>query len=115
MTAIDAAHTYIYIHVMDFIPMLVYAQPKRYWPTIDNALRRAVVERGVHVLLLTAALHYAPIALRLQQSLASINDINGSMHVVSGGVAACTNAAENLQSARFGPGQCTGARTSYTQ
>jgi phospholipase D3/4 len=89
VAVIDKAHTYIYIHVMDFIPMLVYVQPKRYWPTIDDALRRAVVERGVHVLLLTAALHYAPIALRFQQSLASINTINGSVHVVGGGVAMC--------------------------
>ena len=58
---------------------------RRYWGVIDNALRTAVVERGVEVKLLTAALHHVPKTLRFLKSLASIDGMHarGSLKVVS--------------------------------
>lgn len=56
----------------------------RYWPVIDDALRRAVIERGVEVKLLAAALHFVPQTLRFLKSLESLNGMNpkGSIQVV---------------------------------
>jgi hypothetical protein len=59
-----------------------------------------VVERGVEVKLLAAALHYAPKTLRFLKSLASIDGIAGSMHVVGGRALSTANCSENFQSAR---------------
>uniref|UniRef100_A0A5S6Q1J0 PLD phosphodiesterase domain-containing protein n=1 Tax=Trichuris muris TaxID=70415 RepID=A0A5S6Q1J0_TRIMR len=71
-SAIHAAKSFIYIHVMDFIPMIVYQKRKSYWPVIDNALRKAVVERGVEVKILAAALHFVKENLHFMQSLQAL-------------------------------------------
>ncbi|KAH8412116.1 hypothetical protein KR222_011676 [Zaprionus bogoriensis] len=49
---IDTAREYVNIAVMDYYPLIVQAGGVQYWPPIDNALRRAAVERGVAVKLL---------------------------------------------------------------
>lgn len=66
---IDNAKTFLYVNVMDYIPMIVYQKPRRFWPVIDDAIRRAVVERGVDVRILTAALHFVPESLGFLESL----------------------------------------------
>ena len=37
---------------MDYYPITIYTRPTKFWPLIDNALRRAAIERGVKVKLL---------------------------------------------------------------
>ncbi|KAH8410343.1 hypothetical protein KR009_012353 [Drosophila setifemur] len=52
LNTINSAITYINIAVMDYYPLIIYEKNHRYWPFIDDALRRAAVERGVSVKLL---------------------------------------------------------------
>ncbi|KAH8323528.1 hypothetical protein KR067_013022 [Drosophila pandora] len=52
LNTINTAITYINIAVMDYYPLIIYEKNHRYWPFIDDALRRAAVERGVVVKLL---------------------------------------------------------------
>lgn len=73
LTAIENARKYIYVHVMDYIPMIVYREPHKYWPVIDDALRRAALDRGVEVKLLVAALHFVPHMLHFLKSLQALN------------------------------------------
>ncbi|VDK42833.1 unnamed protein product [Anisakis simplex] len=82
LRAIDDAKSYLYIHVMDYFPMFIYSKPPRYWPTIDDAVRRAIF-RGVEVKMLTAALHYPKLGLPFLSSLESLSGINpnGSIEV----------------------------------
>ena len=56
----------------------------RYFPTIDDALRRAIL-RGVRVRILAAALHYPEICIRFLLSLASLNSViaGAAIEVVS--------------------------------
>uniref|UniRef100_A0A158R5U2 Phospholipase D3 n=1 Tax=Syphacia muris TaxID=451379 RepID=A0A158R5U2_9BILA len=81
-TTIDDAKSFLYIHVMDYFPMHIYTKPKRFWPIIDSAIRRAIL-RGVEVKLLAAALHYPRLGVRFLSSLQSLNGItdNGGISV----------------------------------
>lgn len=51
---------------------------------IDNAIRRAVVDRGVTVRLLVAALHHVPQTLAFLDSLEAVNSVNrqGTLEIV---------------------------------
>jgi len=69
VNTIDDAKTELDIHVMDYVPMFVYQKPRKFWPTIDYAIRRAVIERGVKVRFLTAALHFTSESLHALRSL----------------------------------------------
>jgi len=50
--AIDKATEFINLALMDYSPQLRRSNKLEYWPIIDNALRRAALERGVAVKLL---------------------------------------------------------------
>jgi len=52
LNTINSAITYVNIAVMDYYPLIIYEKNHHYWPFIDDALRRAAVERGVAVKLL---------------------------------------------------------------
>jgi phospholipase D3/4 len=54
VSVIDDAQRYVNISVMDFMPASLYTKPHRYWPTITDALRRAIVERDVFVHVMVA-------------------------------------------------------------
>ncbi|KAL1241875.1 5'-3' exonuclease PLD3 [Trichinella pseudospiralis] len=73
VSAISSAKRFIYIHVMDFIPMVLYKKPRNYWPVIDTALRKAVIESGVELKILVAALHFVKENLAFLKSLQAIN------------------------------------------
>jgi phospholipase D3/4 len=74
--AIDAAEEFVEVSVMDYIPTTLYSRPTRFWPDIDDALRRAAIERGVRVRLLTSQwAHTRPAIARFLRSLA---DLSGS-------------------------------------
>ncbi|XP_034473010.1 5'-3' exonuclease PLD3 [Drosophila innubila] len=49
---IETASEFVHIAVMDYFPLTVYGSNVEYWPPIDNALRKAAVERGVAIKLL---------------------------------------------------------------
>ncbi|XP_014670269.1 PREDICTED: phospholipase D3-like isoform X2 [Priapulus caudatus] len=51
---IQSAKRFIYIAVMDYFPTYLYTYPRRFWPVIDNELRRATLEKGVDVRLMAS-------------------------------------------------------------
>ena len=52
LQVLNSAEKYIHIEVMDYFPAIIYKYPNKYWPIIDDALRRAVFDRGVELRLL---------------------------------------------------------------
>ncbi|KAI8042114.1 5'-3' exonuclease PLD3 [Drosophila gunungcola] len=78
LNTINSAITYVNIAVMDYYPLIIYDKNHQYWPFIDDALRRAAVERGVAVkLLISWWKHSNPSEdkyLRSLQDLASKED-----------------------------------------
>ncbi|KAH9509357.1 5'-3' exonuclease pld3 [Bulinus truncatus] len=51
---IRAAKEFIYISVMDYIPLIVYSNPQTFWPVIDDELRKAAIDRKVAVYLMAS-------------------------------------------------------------
>ncbi|XP_017043870.2 5'-3' exonuclease PLD3 [Drosophila ficusphila] len=78
LNIINSAITYVNVAVMDYYPLIIYEKNHHYWPFIDDALRRAAVERGVAVkLLISWWKHSNPSEdkyLRSLQDLASKED-----------------------------------------
>lgn len=72
--AIQGARRRIYVNVMDYFPMFLYSQNRRYWPHIDNAIREAIM-RGVQVRIIAAALHFPATGLRFLKSLEMLGQI----------------------------------------
>ncbi|XP_070693272.1 5'-3' exonuclease PLD3 [Pempheris klunzingeri] len=54
LSVIDDAHKFIYISVMDYLPLSEFTEPLRFWPAIDSALRAAACTREVQVRLLVS-------------------------------------------------------------
>lgn len=52
LTILNKAKKHIDISVMNYSPRTEFLWPKKFWPRIDNALRRAVSERNVRIRLL---------------------------------------------------------------
>lgn len=46
---IRSAEKFVWIAVMDYIPAIIYDKPYRYWPVIDDELRKAAIERNIDV------------------------------------------------------------------
>lgn len=63
LSVIDDAQKFIYISVMDYLPMSQYAQPVRFWPAIDSSLRAVACTRGVHVRLMVSCWKHSPGAM----------------------------------------------------
>ena len=74
--AIDSAEKFVEIAVMDYIPATLYTHPMQFWPDIDDALRRAAINRGVRVRLLTS--HWAHTRPAIARFLRSLADLSGS-------------------------------------
>lgn len=54
LNVINQAEKYIYIAVMDYFPLMIYTPKLKYWPIIDDALRRAAIEQKISVRLLVS-------------------------------------------------------------
>lgn len=54
LSVINDAQKFIYISVMDYLPLSQFTKPLRFWPTIDSALRAAACTRGVQVQLMVS-------------------------------------------------------------
>ncbi|XP_021509825.1 5'-3' exonuclease PLD4 isoform X2 [Meriones unguiculatus] len=50
----EGARKFIYVSVMEYFPTTRFIHPARYWPVLDNALRTAAFNKGVHVRLLVS-------------------------------------------------------------
>jgi phospholipase D3/4 len=54
ISVIDGAKKFINIAVMDYFPTFLFTRKPAFWPVIDDALRRAAIERGVRVRILAS-------------------------------------------------------------
>ncbi|CAH1390970.1 unnamed protein product [Nezara viridula] len=54
LSTIEAADKFIYIAVMDYMPLMMFTPKPKYWPVIDNALKAAAIDRRVEVRLLVS-------------------------------------------------------------
>ncbi|XP_019533007.3 5'-3' exonuclease PLD3 [Aedes albopictus] len=52
LDVIQKAEKFIHISVMDYVPLTLYTPKPHYWPIIEDALRRAAIDRKVSVRLL---------------------------------------------------------------
>jgi phospholipase D3/4 len=75
LLTINEAEKFIYISVMDYVPMTLYTKAKEFWPTIDNALRKAAIERNVTIRLLISQWDHSP--TEIDNFLKSLTDLNG--------------------------------------
>uniref|UniRef100_A0A3Q4HXS3 Phospholipase D family, member 7 n=1 Tax=Neolamprologus brichardi TaxID=32507 RepID=A0A3Q4HXS3_NEOBR len=70
LSVINDAQGFVYISVMDFLPLSQFTEPLRFWPAIDSALRAAACTRGVRVRLLVSCWeHSSPDMFIFLQSL----------------------------------------------
>ncbi len=79
VAAMDEAKEFIDVAVMDYAPETVFDRKhKTFWPVLEDAMRRAAVERGVRVrLLFSEWAHTKPDMLRY---LRSLRELNGTGH-----------------------------------
>eukprot|EP00064_Thunnus_orientalis_P004267 superscaffoldBa00000384_g4278 len=74
LSVIDDAQKFIYISVMDYLPLSEFTKPLRFWPAIDSALRGAACTRGVQVRLLVSCWEHSPAPMfTFLQSLLVLN------------------------------------------
>ncbi|KAJ7303846.1 hypothetical protein JRQ81_011354 [Phrynocephalus forsythii] len=52
LSVIEGAREFVYIAVMNYLPTMEFSHPKRFWPVIDDHLRKVAYERRVRVRLL---------------------------------------------------------------
>ncbi|XP_072835561.2 5'-3' exonuclease PLD3 [Pogona vitticeps] len=52
LSVIEGAQDFVYIAVMSYLPTMEFSHPKRFWPVIDDHLRKVAYERRVRVRLL---------------------------------------------------------------
>ncbi|XP_044281359.1 5'-3' exonuclease PLD3 isoform X1 [Varanus komodoensis] len=72
---IDAAQRSVCVAVMSYLPTMEFSHPKRFWPVIDDHLRRAVYERGVRVRLLVGCWKHSKACMfPFLRSLAAMQD-----------------------------------------
>ncbi|XP_074075169.1 5'-3' exonuclease PLD3 [Macrotis lagotis] len=75
LSLVNDARQFVYVAVMNYLPIMEYSHPRRFWPAIDDALRRAACERGVQVRLLVSCWSHSEPALRpFLLSLAALQD-----------------------------------------
>ncbi|XP_069763784.1 5'-3' exonuclease PLD3 [Narcine bancroftii] len=73
LSIIDDAEEFVYVAVMNYIPLKMFSFPRRYWPAIDDHLRRAAFERKLKVRLLVSCWHYSdPTMFPFLHSLAAL-------------------------------------------
>ncbi|NXT59688.1 PLD3 Phospholipase, partial [Pluvianellus socialis] len=72
---IDAAEDFVDIAVMSYLPTTEFSHPQRFWPAIDNRLRKAVFERRVRVRLLVGCWRHSRATMfPFLKSLAAVAD-----------------------------------------
>nr|XP_025975842.1 phospholipase D3 [Dromaius novaehollandiae] len=75
LSVIDGAEEFVHIAVMSYQPTMEFSHPQRFWPVIDNHLRKAVYERKVQVRLLVGCWRHSKAAMfPFLKSLAAVAD-----------------------------------------
>ncbi|PKU28528.1 phospholipase d3 [Limosa lapponica baueri] len=75
LDVIDAAEDFVYVAVMSYLPTTEFSRPERFWPAIDNRLRKAAFERRVKVRLLAGCWRHSRAAMfPFLKSLAAVAD-----------------------------------------
>uniref|UniRef100_A0A1A9W471 PLD phosphodiesterase domain-containing protein n=1 Tax=Glossina brevipalpis TaxID=37001 RepID=A0A1A9W471_9MUSC len=59
LKTINEAKHFVYVAVMDYYPLIMYDGNMRYWPLIDDALRKAAIENKVIIKLLISWWRYS--------------------------------------------------------
>ncbi|KAK6633606.1 hypothetical protein RUM44_004213 [Polyplax serrata] len=76
LKVIKQAKEFIHISVMEYMPLIEFGKHKRFWPDIDNALRKAVVENNVKLrLLISQWKNTKPIMIPFLKSLLALNNV----------------------------------------
>ncbi|XP_014247065.1 phospholipase D3-like isoform X2 [Cimex lectularius] len=73
---ISKAEKFIYVAVMDYVPLRIYTPKPKFWPMIDNALRAAAIDQKVEVRLLISSWNHT--SKEEKYFLQSIVDITNS-------------------------------------
>ncbi|XP_026186054.1 phospholipase D3 isoform X2 [Mastacembelus armatus] len=74
LSVIGDAQKFVYISVMDYLPLSEFQEPLRFWSTIDTALRAAACTRGVQVRLMVSCWKHSPAPMFIfLQSLLVLN------------------------------------------
>ncbi|XP_025968291.1 5'-3' exonuclease PLD4 isoform X1 [Dromaius novaehollandiae] len=84
ISVISEAAKFVYVSVMEYFPTSRFIHPQRYWPAIDNALRRVAFDYKVPIRLLVSCwAHTDPAMLHYLRSLRALNNprINISVNV----------------------------------
>jgi len=76
LNVVNQAQEFIYVAVMDYSPSFLYTEAKIFWPEIDNAIRKALIERGVEVKLLFSLWEHTK--LNMYNYMASLKALNGT-------------------------------------
>ncbi|XP_061581851.1 5'-3' exonuclease PLD3 isoform X2 [Cololabis saira] len=63
LSVINDAQEFIYISVMDYLPLSPYTNPPRFWAAIDTNLRDAACARGVQVRLMVSCWEHSPASM----------------------------------------------------
>ncbi|XP_039501256.2 5'-3' exonuclease PLD3 [Drosophila santomea] len=82
LEAIDKATDVIYLSLMEYSPRLRRSNKLEYWPVIDNALRRAALERGVAIKVLISWWKYSdPSEDHFLRSLQALNKMTEEVDI----------------------------------
>lgn len=82
LSVIDGAESFVDVAVMSYVVGTEFSRPRRFWPAIDERLRRAVVERGAALRLLAGCWPHSRAAMfPFLRSLAALAD-NGTRYGV---------------------------------
>ncbi|XP_077531548.1 5'-3' exonuclease PLD3-like [Haemaphysalis longicornis] len=101
LNIINNAKKFVHVAVMNFVPQNFYSKPKRFWAVLDNALRRAAIDRRVRVRLLLSKWNYTkPVTWNFAKSLAALNSTYISIEVKAFKVPSFTDEQRQLPHAR---------------
>ncbi|KAK2164997.1 hypothetical protein LSH36_56g01004 [Paralvinella palmiformis] len=79
LDVINKADRYVYIAVMDYMPLIEFSKPVKFWPVIDDALRRVALEKNVEVRLLASCWRGTrPDMAKYLLSLSQLNHANNA-------------------------------------
>uniref|UniRef100_T1J970 PLD phosphodiesterase domain-containing protein n=1 Tax=Strigamia maritima TaxID=126957 RepID=T1J970_STRMM len=82
LDVINSADKYIYVAVMDYFPATIYTTRPIFWPVIDDALKKAAIERQVEVKLLASHWnHTDPAMMYYLKSLAVLNNSYSTINI----------------------------------
>lgn len=74
LSIISQAQYYVDVAVMEYLPMIQFQKPKKYWPVLDDAIKAAAFERKVKIrMLISCGRDSPPDMLPYLKSLAALD------------------------------------------